>query len=1783
MLIPLIGSSTEGISTDADAQESTNMYIEPAAAGGRPALVRFPGLRQVSTVPGIFSTLEADWESSQGFFLPYEAPPGVTFTLTSQHPTGQRTPASETTAVTGVLTGLSSDPNSDLYFDNYVIGIYNYADEYFSAIISGIRQYYQITAAEQAAGTFSIATRLFPGVKIIRLERKIGTYPIVAFTLSPQPNQATFSIAGRQGVDLIQGADQVVADTNYWVVATIGVITYNGVDYANNASVTGVADVTDFTATGDAVLRRAFQFYDWVWVRSSAVTARDGIYRVLSSRYDTGTARTIITLRDIQNVSSTGGSLAFVQPVGESYNDRRSSRSYAVDRVRATQLFNIIGYRAFTYDADALLLIAATAQEDESIADDVIDTMEKKVYPLVDGGSTWSQIGGDGLNSGWGTDKETVYSLATWRDELYAGLGDGPGDSEVWRLRDGAWSQVGGDGLNSSWSALGVREGVKAMTVYRDQLYAGIGATGWAATGNHAEVWRWDGSSWTEIGNTSTWGTDKQRVTALAVHNQRLYAALGWGGSTGDIEIWAYDGTAWEQVAGDTINNSWNTPGFDEIVSLHSHHGRLYAGMGWGPSDSALWAYDNTAWREVAGGPSGLEFSSMATYGGLLYLGVALSTGGELWTYNAETEIWAEVTALDFSQRFVTGLHVFGDELYIGTGRHDASNFTQVWSFDGAFWQQIAGDGVSPGWNATSERVWTSTIHNRQFMVGLGSDIDAGAGVSGHADLWSQTLLSRDAHDAGNFAFSYYVHGYNASRQRGSDLVLNGGFTSVDNWVFGTGFSRLSSNVARKVASVGFGRLSQTTVPGLLVENEEYFISGTVSNFTAGSGGFTPYVGGTGHFASITTNGRFSVKIMAGPANEIRFDASAGAVFELTDVVVRRADEKILAPDPYFRNGASLWNAKAYGYYLQKYPESARAPIARARLRALLDHIIDAYLVRAPNHPQRWLVRGGLGNYDTFDPGYVWHPNEQILWCSTEHNIDFFWALNYAADAGLISDSRRLAEEGLTYRSLQLLLKAKVKTDVTDNGLYLTAKRRYAQGIAAEKVVQVDATNRQFHINTIQTPLLTVGFVFDVRESTDVRNDGTYTVVSSVPSSTVIASGSIQDDRYYRVVGTGDPVIEYDNTQYGVGQVSSIFSGRNGITTFTVIQGTPVVSPHETVITVAEPVAQSVPHTIGPARVGAAIWPDQAAALDLTSWMIPLLVEIGEKEIAETIEPFLNSYLVTDETYQNVRGYKPYLRCIPDRELYPGQTIDDQGCMQPWSDIGYPAATDAVWYEGTGGVMLAYGALSNWGRYNSTFEGALPGREIVEGGYPYTTTANQPYELTNSVSAASTHTMVIAQRPNNFWGVNLPGNVPGRSAEVGVRGLHVMDGALFAVMGNLVFRFDEQFNPMAINTEALNTSAGPVQMADNGTQLMISDGTTQAYLWDQATLTWTILNENNGFLAGGSAAQIDSIFISHSPTTQAIYWSDVNDGTSWNPLDTSSAYVQSGDIVALEVDHREVWVFKTETTEIFYNSGDAELTFVRLSAGVLEHGCAAQHSVVKIDNSVFWLAHDLTLRRAQGITPQIVSTTHVVAQWREYTRVDDAVAFGYVDQGHTFYQITFPSAGTTWIYDMRTNTWSQRSSYTEIDGAQGPHRSRSYVRFRDRNIMGDYERGHIYVLDPNTHTDNGEPIVWSRTLPTIVQERKPFFVRRLEIEMETAGLSAGPGSQPQFQARISRDFGHTWGSLKKVEMGKAGEYSHRSVLRRLGRARAWTLEVSGSEPIKTVITSAQAEIERGDR
>lgn len=371
-----------------------------------------------------------------------------------------------------------------------------------------------------------------------------------------------------------------------------------------------------------------------------------------------------------------------------------------------------------------------------------------------------------------------------------------------------------------------------------------------------------------------------------------------------------------------------------------------------------------------------------------------------------------------------------------------------------------------------------------------------------------------------------------------------------------------------------------------------------------------------------------------------------------------------------------------------------------------------------------------------------------------------------------------------------------------------------------------------------------------------------------------------------------------------------------------------------------------------------------------------------------------------------------------------------------------------------------------------------------------------------------------------------------------------------------------------------------VSMANNGSMVMMVDGTATGYFIDPMAGAVTVIDDAD-FEGGVRVDFADGYFLWNVPGTGkfqigALY------GTEVDGLDFAIAEGSPDNIVTVIVDHREVWLLGENSTEVWYDVGDTDFPFQRIQGAFLEVGCAAAGSVAKMDNSIFWLAMDDrgfgTVQRAVGYAPQRVSNhavEYAIAQYAQGGGIGDAQAYTYAQEGHSFYVLSFPAADATWVFDASTNLWHERA-YRYPDTAKlGRHRSNCQMQFAGLTIVGDWETGLLYSLDLDTFTDNGAILPAIRQCPHVANDGRFTIFMALELFMQTGvGLTVGQGSDPQAILQWSDDGGYSWSNEMRAYIGKIGERRARVKWRRLGKSRDRVFRVTITDPVRRVITGA---------
>jgi hypothetical protein len=365
-----------------------------------------------------------------------------------------------------------------------------------------------------------------------------------------------------------------------------------------------------------------------------------------------------------------------------------------------------------------------------------------------------------------------------------------------------------------------------------------------------------------------------------------------------------------------------------------------------------------------------------------------------------------------------------------------------------------------------------------------------------------------------------------------------------------------------------------------------------------------------------------------------------------------------------------------------------------------------------------------------------------------------------------------------------------------------------------------------------------------------------------------------------------------------------------------------------------------------------------------------------------------------------------------------------------------------------------------------------------------------------------------------------------------IRGLWTLGDYLYVVSGNEFYKLDRNYNFTGLNQllmedggfilleddetillenglssyVGLISGTGPVSIADNGTQIFIA-ANPDGYIYNSVTDAFQQITDPD-FPGAVTVGYLDGYFVFNEPNSQRVWVTQLLDGLSIDPLDFASAEGSPDGLVSLIIDHREAWLFGTNSVEVWYNSGDPLFPLTRIQGAYNEIGCIAPYSVAKMDNSVFWLGADARgqgiVYRANGYQGLRISTHAVEFAIQGYANLADAVGYTYQQDGHTFYVLNFTDADTTWVFDAATGAWHERAGFRNGDFKR--HRGNNHARFNGRPIIGDYQNGKLYAFSLDVYADDGQTQKWLRrwrALPPGANDLKRTAHHTLQIDCET--------------------------------------------------------------------------------
>jgi hypothetical protein len=398
-----------------------------------------------------------------------------------------------------------------------------------------------------------------------------------------------------------------------------------------------------------------------------------------------------------------------------------------------------------------------------------------------------------------------------------------------------------------------------------------------------------------------------------------------------------------------------------------------------------------------------------------------------------------------------------------------------------------------------------------------------------------------------------------------------------------------------------------------------------------------------------------------------------------------------------------------------------------------------------------------------------------------------------------------------------------------------------------------------------------------------------------------------------------------------------------------------------------------------------------------------------------------------------------------------------------------------------------------------------------------------------------------------------------------VRGLFRYLNTLYAVAGDSLYSITMS-TATATLLGTINSSTGRVWMEYNANgQLGISDG-ERLYVYDGSI---TSVDDAGAFY------YVDNYGFFNEPNSGRIWNTNLNNFKIVTGTDFVTEEGAIDNILTIIADHREIWALGEYTIGIYKTSGDPDAVIQRIDGSFQEIGINAPSSAAKQENVIFWLDNTLQVRMAEAYHTSVISTPAISWQIANLSTTDDAVGFTYVQDGHTFYVLTFPTGNLTLVYDLGESLklgkplWHTRQSYN----TEQANRWRGNCALTHNNAVyiGDYNNGYIYKLDRDTYTDNETTIKRIFTTQRIYDpnDRNELFHHELEIEVESGiGLDgSGQGTDPEIMMEYSDDGGHTWSDENWKKLGQIGEYEYRAWWHILGASRDRIYRFSVTDPV----------------
>ncbi len=325
---------------------------------------------------------------------------------------------------------------------------------------------------------------------------------------------------------------------------------------------------------------------------------------------------------------------------------------------------------------------------------------------------------------------------------------------------------------------------------------------------------------------------------------------------------------------------------------------------------------------------------------------------------------------------------------------------------------------------------------------------------------------------------------------------------------------------------------------------------------------------------------------------------------------------------------------------------------------------------------------------------------------------------------------------------------------------------------------------------------------------------------------------------------------------------------------------------------------------------------------------------------------------------------------------------------------------------------------------------------------------------------------------------------------------------------------------------------------------------------------------------------------------------DAGDGV-WNSLDYGVKESYPDYIRSILWSNEQLYLFGTDSLEVWQNVGSqlvngvASFPFQRIDGATAKYGSVSPNSPIAIGGQVFFLGGDSTGQTVayilNGFTPKRISTYAIENAWNNALLGSTAVSASYLEEGHTFWEISFGPGQFTWVYDITTGVWHQRASW---NGSSFTPYGRTFHTFvtNSTNSANDWGAGgkhlvggdgtsNVYEQSLNFYDEAGADMAWQRAMDSLYNAGNRMYFSRMTLEMETGAVASGLA--PVITRDYSDDRGETFSNPQTASLGTHNQWTKRVFWPVGGSSRGRIFRLSGSGQSKVALVCCDVDITMG--